>query len=91
MPETPSLPQYDEGEMRRKINKDGYFSFNGQTRKISQAFAGYSIALRPTAIDGRWNLCFASHRIGILDIQDENDKNQTVRHVCEHLSDMSPV
>ena len=91
MPETPPMPEYDDGELLRKINKDGYFRFKGQNRKISQAFAGYHIALRPTAKDGQWNLCFASHRIGILDITAENRKDQTVRHVSEQVSDMSPV
>ena len=91
MPETPPMPEYSDGEVLRKINKDGYFAFQGQRWKISQAFAGYHIALRPTQTDGIWTICFASHTIGLLDITEENRKDQTVRHVSEHLSDMSPV
>ena len=91
MPEAPPMPEYDEGELVRKVTKDGYFRFKGQNRKISQAFTGYHIALRPTQHDGQWIICFASHPIGLLDIRHENQKDQTVRHVPEHMSDISPV
>jgi transposase InsO family protein len=91
MPEVPPMPEYDQGDTLRKIDKDGYFAFHGQGWKISQAFAGYQIALRPTRHDGRWTICFASHDIGSLDIAEEDRKDQTVRHVSEHPSDMSPV
>ena len=91
MPVTAPLPEYDTTDLLRKIRKDGYFDFRGQRWKISQAFAGYYIAMRPTQQDGQWTLCFASHPIGALDITDQNRNDQTVRHVSVQVSDMSPV
>ena len=91
MPEVPPLPEYDHGEQVRKITRDGYFAFRGKHWKISQAFAGYKIALRPTQTDGKWTICFASHTIGLLDITEKNRNDQTVRHVSEQVSDISPV
>ena len=81
----------DSGELLRKIRKDGYFNFKGRQWKISQAFAGYHIALRPTQKDGCWTICFAGHPIGILDISQEIRTDQTVRHVPAQVSDISPV
>ena len=91
MPDTPPMPAYDSGEVLRKVRDDGYFRFRGQARRLSQAFAGYHIALRPTATDGKWNICFASHIVGTLDLSDENSKDETVRYVSEQMSDISPV
>lgn len=78
MPEAPPMPEYDAADLLRKISKDGYFDFRGRRWKISQAFTGYHIALRPTRNDGRWTICFASHPVGALDITDQNRNDQTV-------------
>ena len=49
------------------------------------------IALRPTQNGGRWALCMASHPVGVLDITGQNRNDQTVRRVCELMSDMPSV
>ena len=69
-PEQIPLPQYDEGEIVRKVGPDGYFAFNGRKLKISQAFRGYRVAMRPTKSDALWNVCFASFIVAQVNLRD---------------------
>lgn len=84
------MPEYDAGDLRRKIDNDGYFAFQGKRRKISQAYAGYQIARHPKKDDGRWMIGFASRPVAVPDITAENRKDQTVRPVAGQMSDISP-
>lgn len=66
---TARLPaiEYDVGDRVRKVNAVGQISFAGATYKLSQAFAGQPVAVRPTTEDGRWNVYFCRQRIGEID------------------------
>lgn len=90
-PETLPEPEYHQSDIVRRVNKDGYFAFKARKLKISQAFRGLDIALRPTVQDGVWNVAFAGTIVAQFDLRDDRTNLQTVRHVSEHLSDMSPV
>lgn len=90
-PETLPEPEYHPDDAVRRVNADGYFAFKGRKLKISQAFRGLDIALRPTLLDGLWNVFFASTVVAQVDLRDNRTHLETVRHVPEHLSDMSPV
>lgn len=53
----------------RRVNGVGQVSFQGRVLKLSEAFAGQRIGLRPTTTDGKWDVYFATHRIGQADLR----------------------
>jgi transposase InsO family protein len=84
------LPQvdYDEHEIVRSVSTTrAYVSFKGKLWKVPQAFCGERLAIRPLTTDGRYGVFFAAHQVATIDLTN----NQTVSHVSEQLSPMSPV
>ena len=67
-----TLPPLDYpcGEQLRRVQDRGRFSFLGHTLFISQAFHGSTIALRPTHLDGFWEVRFARFHIAYFDPRD---------------------
>ena len=59
--------EYASGDQLRSINKDGYFNFKGVCYKISEAFAGNRVALRPTAEDGILNVFYCHQNVARID------------------------
>jgi transposase InsO family protein len=90
-PERLPEPIYDEGDLLRRVRHDGYISFQGATYWLSQAYAGHLVALRPTSIDGIWNLFFSRFNIAQVNTQDKSRAKQSVRYLSEQVSDLSPV
>jgi transposase InsO family protein len=90
-PETLPEPQYHECDIVRRVNRDGYLVWKGRKFKMSQAFRGLDVAIRPTSLDGVYNVCFMSRVVANLDLRQSSNPPEPVRHVSEHLSDMSPV
>jgi hypothetical protein len=83
------LPQidYDEHEIVRTVSTTkAYVSFKGRLWKVPQAFRGERLAIRPLSTDGRYGVFFASYQVAIIDLTN----TQTVSHVPEQLSAMSP-
>ena len=87
----PAAPDYAITDTVRRVSPDGYVSFAGAKLKLSQAYAGHQVALRPTAQDGLWTIHFSRFVIAHIDLRDPKQQPQPVRHVSEHLSDLSPV
>ena len=58
-PETLPEPEYAVSDLLRRVTADGYVSFKGRRHKMSQAFAGHVVALRPTRTDGLWSVFFS--------------------------------
>lgn len=87
MPDTPPEPQYDEGETVRRVGTSkSYISFRGRLWGVPKAFAGERLAIRLTATDGLYHICFGAHVIGTIDLT----AAETVSHPSEHASTMSP-
>ncbi len=65
-----SLPdiEYGSEDKVRKVQGEGEFSFKGRLFKISKAFRGLPIALRPTTDDAIWQVFFMSHLIDQIDL-----------------------
>ena len=63
------LPQWDYGpvDQVRKVQALGYISFRGREYRLSKAFRGETVALRPTRQDGVWEVFFGPHRLGQID------------------------
>lgn len=75
--DTPSPIEYDTGDHVRKVNAVGQISFGGTAYKLSQAFAGQPVALRPTTEDGVWRVYYCRQRIGQIDAR---SRQVTVRY-----------
>ena len=79
--------QYDSGEIVRTVSSTRhYISFKGQMWKVPQAFAGERLAIRPLDGDGYYGIFFASWQVASIDLT----AGQTVSHVSEQVSAMSP-
>ena len=68
-PETLQPPEYGPGDLVRRVQDKGQISFKGRTFKLSNAFRGYPVALRPTTTDGVWRVFFYTANIAQLDLR----------------------
>jgi transposase InsO family protein len=61
--------EYPAQDTVRRVHGIGLICFGGQTWQIGRAFAGLPVGLRPsTQADGQWEVFFAHHRLGHLDL-----------------------
>jgi len=60
-----SLPPilYDSTDQVRKVQQGGEIWFRGLTFKIGNAFHGHPVALRPTSLDGSFNVFFCHQNV----------------------------
>ena len=69
MPRKLMEPDYAEGTITRKVSSTaGYVSFKGRAWKVSDAFLGERLAIRPLETDGCYGIYFASHLIATIDL-----------------------
>jgi transposase InsO family protein len=62
--------EYGPGDVVRRVHADGYLQYRCRTFKLSQAFTGYPVALRPTGVDGVLEVYFCHQRIAQIDLRD---------------------
>lgn len=62
--------QYHEHDVVRAISTVGQLRWQQRVYKLSDAFAGRRVALRPTQTDGVWEAFFGRFRIAVLDQRD---------------------
>lgn len=67
-PEVLPAIEYDRGETVRRVQRNGYFAFQGRSCWLSEVFGRESIALRPSLREGLWRVCYGRHWIGTLDL-----------------------
>ena len=70
-PEALPLIEYGPGDIVRRVQDDGYFSYKARRFKISQAFTGYPVALRPTRCDGELAVFFCHVKVATIDLRSE--------------------
>ena len=68
-PELPPPIEYAPGDHVRKVSGDGFINFKNRAWRISKAFRGEYIALRPTIEDDRFDVHYCAHRIAGLDLR----------------------
>jgi transposase InsO family protein len=83
--------EYGPDDRLRSVQQGGHLSFQGRRLKVPKAFAGKSVALRPTHHDALFEVFFRSKNLGAIDLRLTNHHPQRVTDVSEHLSRMSPV
>ena len=80
-------PEYDaDTPVRRVSSTKGYIRFKGQAWRVPDAFRGERLAIRPTATDGRYAICFGARPIASIDLT----QPAPVSDLSEHPSTMSP-
>ena len=67
-----SLPaiDYGDGAIVRKVQNKGELSFANRIWLVGKAFEGQTVALRPTTVDGRYNVIFCQHKIAEIDLRE---------------------
>lgn len=63
----------------RKVQGKGNFSFHGQQWHVSKAFDGQRVGLRPTLVDGVWQVWFGRTCLGKLNLAQGEEGRRVVR------------
>jgi transposase InsO family protein len=70
MPTTLPQPEYLSGDIVRTVSTTkAYISFKGRPWRVSRAFFGERVALRPLNADGHYGIFFGSRQIADLDLR----------------------
>jgi transposase InsO family protein len=67
---TPAPFDYAPGDVPRRVQQGGRFSFKSHALKVPKAFVGKTIAIRPTHEDGCFDVFFRSTRIKSIDLRE---------------------
>ena len=60
--------EYGAADQVRKVEENGKITFRRHRYHVGRAFAGYRVALRPSSVDGVYDVYFATHRIAQVDL-----------------------
>jgi transposase InsO family protein len=69
-PETLPNVEYGVEDLVRRVQVKGDLEFKGCRHFLTQALASEHVALRPTTIDGMWDLFFCTRKIALLNERD---------------------
>lgn len=85
-PERLPAIEYGPGDQVRKVQGNGELYFLGRVLTVGRAFIGEPVALRPTVVDGRWEVFYCRQHLGGIDLTvvPKNTKRR-VNHVSEHV------
>ena len=61
--------EYGSIDKVRKVQDHGIIFFRNREFRVSKAFRGYQVAVRPTIEDGVFEIYFATHLIGTIDLR----------------------
>ena len=61
--------EYGAGDVVRKVQAQGWISFNGTAIRLSPALRGQSVALRPTTTDGCYAVYFSHQKVSEVDLR----------------------
>lgn len=67
-PETLPPIEYAPGDIVRQVQRPGFLSYRNRRFRISKAFLGYPVALRPTTVDGVLDVFFCHQKITQIDL-----------------------
>ena len=66
--------EYGAHELVRPVKGKGEITFRNRFYYVGQAFAGLCVALRPSATDGVYRVCFAAFSLGLIDCTQPADR-----------------
>ncbi len=82
-PERLAEVEQSPGDALRKVQHGGAISFRGSTWHVSKAFVGERVGVRPTTVDGVWEVWFGRQSLGVLDERIEGSGRRVVRREQE--------
>jgi len=62
---------YDPSDIVRKVQQGGALHFQGRVHSVTKALRGYPVAIRPTLVDGTFDVYFCTTRVGRIDLREE--------------------
>ncbi len=75
LPEILPPIEYALGDIVRKVQDGGWITYRNREYRISSAFKGYPIALRPTEHDGVMDVIFCHQKISKIDLHSYKGSN----------------
>jgi len=60
--------EYTSGDIVRRVQQQGFFSFRGHQFRISKAFTGYPVALRPTVTGDLMDVFFCHQKVAQINL-----------------------
>jgi transposase InsO family protein len=71
-PETLPAILYDTNDIIRKVSDNGKIFFRNHVFRVGKAFSHTPVALRPSLLDGCYDVYFCQSRIAQIDLRDDN-------------------
>lgn len=65
--------EYDIRDQVRKVQATGKISFANRTFRVGRPFHNQLVAVRPTDVDGHFNVFFATHQIRTIDLKQPDE------------------
>ena len=66
--------EYGSGEEIRTVKSKGEITYRNRFFYVGEAFAGLQVALRATAQDGVYRLCYAAIALGLIDLNERPER-----------------
>ena len=87
------VPPFDYAplDIVRRVQAGGSISFRGKTWRLPKAFRGKTVALRPTQVDGLFEVFYRHQIIASLNAKHTEGQSQPVTHVSEQVLPLCPV
>ncbi len=76
-PETLPEIAYGPGDVVRKVQSGGVICFQGRQFRVSKAFKGQPVALRPSDVDGVFTVRFCATTIARIDLRETHAETRT--------------
>ncbi len=73
--------EFSPTDVLRKVQKEGWFSFRGREWRISKAFRGERVGVRPTVEEGVWEVWFGRQCLGAIDQRADAEHWRVVRRL----------
>ena len=77
--------EFSPTDVIRKVQRAGWFSFQGREWRISKAFRGERVGLRPTVREEIWEVWFGLQCLGAIDQRAEAETRRVVRRPLGEL------
>ena len=74
LPARVPVAAYDTHELVRSVKSKGEITFRNRFYYVGRAFTGLGVALRPTATDGHYRVCYAAFPLGLIDLTAPSDR-----------------
>jgi len=71
--------EFSPTDITRKVQREGWFSFQGREWRVSKAFRGERVGMRPTVQDGVWEVWFGLQCLGEIDQRADAETRRVVR------------